>query len=185
MEQTPDIDESEVVDIDEPEPVEEVKNELEKPKKQRKPRKPMSDKQKEALKAGRERAKLNQVRRMLKEREERMKDEGILEEEEPAEIKPQLAPVDEEVDSIYQKPKKPVGKKPTKKPYKKAVKKPKVVYVEESSSDEDDSDSEEEQIIYVKRPKNKTNKKQSRKAEPRHYSNIEEITQELPRLIFK
>ena len=56
-EQTPDIDESEVVDIDEPEPVEEVKNELEKPKKkQRKPRKPMSDKQKEALKAGRERA---------------------------------------------------------------------------------------------------------------------------------
>ena len=38
MEQTPGIGESEVADIDEPEPVEGVKNELEKPKKkQRKP----------------------------------------------------------------------------------------------------------------------------------------------------
>ena len=80
----------------------------------------MSDKQKEALKAGRERAKLNQARRVLKEREERLKDVGILEGKEPAEIKPELSPVDEEEDQIFLKPKKPTGKKPTKKPYKKS-----------------------------------------------------------------
>ena len=41
-------------------------NELEKPKKLRKPRKKMSEAQKEALRRGREKAKLNQQRRMLK-----------------------------------------------------------------------------------------------------------------------
>jgi hypothetical protein len=117
----------------------------------------MSDKQKEALKAGRERAKLNQARRMLKEREERLQAEGIIEEEEPAEIKHELSPVEEEEPPVFEKPEKPARKKPTKKPYKKAVTKPKVVYVDESPSDEDDS--EEEQIIYVRRPKKKTDKK--------------------------
>lgn len=182
-EQTPDIVDIEdcgVTDIDEPEAVEEVKNELEKPKKKaRKPRKPMTDKQKEVLKNGREKAKLNQARRMLKEREERLKIEGVINEEEEPAIKSELCPIEEEEHPICQKPRKLPGKKMTKK------KKPTVVYVEESSSDEDSSS--EEEIVYVKRPKQskKSHKKQSRKVEPRHYSNIEEVTDETPRLIFK
>lgn len=102
-------------------------NELEKPK--RKPRKKMTEKQKQALAKGRERAKLNQQRRMLKEREDKMKAEGTLDDVEPLEEKPDVSSDDEEPQTIIYKRKK--KKKKKKKP-------PKIVYYSDSSSSSDD-----------------------------------------------
>jgi len=75
------IDDDHVEQVVEEIPIEqdEELNALEKPKKIRRGRKPMSEAQKEALRAGREKAKLNQQRRMLKEREDRLKAEGLIE----------------------------------------------------------------------------------------------------------
>ena len=89
----------------------------------------MTEKQKQALAKGRERAKLNQQRRMLKEREDKMKAEGTLDDVEPLEEKPDVSSDDEEPQTIIYKRKK--KKKKKKKP-------PKIVYYSDSSSSSDD-----------------------------------------------
>ena len=120
----------EVLDVvDSPPP-----NELEKPKKIRKPRKKMSEAQKDALAKGREKAKLNQIRRMLKEREAKakVKTAGSLVDDDPPEEKP--VPVilkdepsdDEEPQTIIYKKKKKKPKKP-----------PKIIYYSSSSSEDE------------------------------------------------
>jgi hypothetical protein len=117
----------EVLDVvDSPPP-----NELEKPKKQRKPRKCMSEAQKASLAKGREKAKLNQQRRMLKEREDKMKADGSLDDDNPPEEKPvpvilKDEPSDEETQTIIYKKKKKKPKKP-----------PKIVYYSGSSSEDE------------------------------------------------
>lgn len=115
------------VEIDEVEPL----NELEKPKKRR-GRKPLSDAQKASLKKGREKAKLNQQRRMLLEKEQRLAEEGVI--DVPNE------PKEEEVEVVKVAKRKP---KPKKK---------KVVYVEESESS---SSEDEPEIVYKKKRKQK------------------------------
>ena len=174
------VDDSEqVVNDDSETPIEqdEELNALEKPKKIKRGRKPMSEAQKQALKAGREKAKLNQQRRMLKEREDRMKAEGMIEQVEvkiqpeglkedtvEAETEPYIEP---EVEIV--KVKKPKAKP---KPKPKSKPKKKIVYVEESSSDD------ESEVIYRKRRP---------RTHGRHYSNIEEVVNPPPQpsLIFK
>lgn len=109
-------------------------NQLEKPKKIKRGRKPMSEAQKQVLKAGREKAKLNQQRRLLKEREDKMRADGMLE---PAHVSD-----DEEVKVVVRRKPRPKSKpKPKKK---------KIVYVEESSSDEGADESSEDEIVYRK-----------------------------------
>ena len=125
VEEQPPLDDAE---LEEP-PLVSEPNELEKPKK--KPRKKMTELQKQALAKGRERTKLNQQRRMLKEREDKMKAEGTLDDVEPLEEKPDVSSDDEEPQTIIYKRKK--KKKKKKKP-------PKIVcYSDSSSSSDDDS----------------------------------------------
>ena len=114
----------EEVEIEEAEPL----NALEKPKKRR-GRKPLSDAQKASLKKGREKAKLNQQRRMLLEKEQRLAEEGVIEPKEE----------EDEPKIVYKTKRKP---KPKKK---------KVVYVEESESSSED----EPEIVYKKKRKPK------------------------------
>lgn len=169
-----------VEDVVEDPPIEqdEELNALEKPKKKKRGRKPMSNAQKESLRKGREKAKLNQQKRMLKEREDRMMAEGMIEQrnakvepeggkEENYEAENETYPEpDGEVEII--KVKKPKAKP---KPKPKAKPKKKIVYVEESSSDD-----EEEVIVRKRRPR----------THGRHYSNIEEVVNpQMPSLIFK
>ena len=125
VEEPPPLDE---LELEEPALVVEP-NELEKTKPtKKKPRKKMTDKQKQALAKGRERAKLNQQRRMLKEREDKMKAEGTLDDVEPPEEKPEVSSDDEEPQTIIYKRKKK----------KKKPKPPKIVYYSESSSSSED-----------------------------------------------
>lgn len=188
------IDDDHVEQVVEDIPIEqdEELNALEKPKKIRRGRKPMSEAQKEALRAGREKAKLNQQRRMLKEREDRMKAEGMIEqknakiepeggkeENKEAENEPYYEPDYGEANVVRSNNVEIVKvKKPKAKPKPKAKSKPKpkkkIVYVEESSSDDDD----EPEVIYRKRRP---------RTHGRHYSNIEEVVNPPPQpsLIFK
>jgi hypothetical protein len=106
-------------------------NELEKPKKKpRKPRKCMSEAQKAALAKGREKAKLNQIRRMLAEREAKanVKANGSLDDDEPLPVILKDEPSDDEEPQtiIYKKKKKKSKKKP-----------PKIVYYSGSSSEDE------------------------------------------------
>ena len=103
-------------------------NVLEKiPKKIRKARKPMSDAQKLALKNGREKAKLNQMKRMLLERETRLKKDGILEDTDNT-IKDDIK--DDIIDDVEEEPPQIIYKK------KKKKKPPTIVHY--SSSDDDE-----------------------------------------------
>jgi hypothetical protein len=184
------IDDDHVEQVVEEIPIEqdEELNALEKPKKIRRGRKPMSEAQKEALRAGREKAKLNQQRRMLKEREDRLKAEGLIEqknakiepeggkeENKEAENEPYSEPDYGEANVVRSNKVKIVKvKKPKAKPKPKPKKE--IVYVEESSTDDDD----EPEVIYRKRRP---------RTHGRHYSNIEEVVNPQPTpqpsLIFK
>ena len=130
-------------------------NQLEKLKKPRKKRQGLSDKQKESLRIGRERAKFNQQSRMLVERSNRLIAEGIIEE---IDIEPPpVLEIDEAQDYVtpvvVSKPKpKPKPKPKAKKPKK--PKKKKIVYFEETDSDT----SSEEEIVYKKREKQRVKK---------------------------
>ena len=126
----------------EPETVEteedEAQDSIQKPAK-KKGRPPLSDKQKAALKAGREKSRKNMQLAMTKAKLERLQSEPTTDD-----------PHDQVTDV---------------KPKKKAKPKQKRVVVVESSSDDDSSDTEEE-IIYVK-PKKKIKKKPKKKTKKR------------------
>ena len=140
------------------EQVQAPENELEKVKKPRKKRASMSEAQRACLAKGRELAKLNQKRRMLSETEDRLREEGILEEFEVSQPCVDVDPLSTEPTKPIKIPETPKASKAPKTPKK--PKKKKIVWVESES----DTSSEEE-IVYKKRGKS------------RNYSNIPEMTE--------
>ena len=128
-----------------------------------KPKRKMSDKQKEALARGRQKAheKLREAKKLQKEKDIKFK-------ETQAEPILNVKSEEEEIEYVYKKKEK--KEKPKPKPKKK------VIVVEESSSSE--SESEEEQIEYVRK------KKSSKKPQAPPPPPVETIQKPQKKIIF-